>query len=328
MTSTRVMVVHDDPTFCEQLRGAMLQMSSAVEFHSAASAARAMAMIPSIQPDVYVVECELEEVDGFMLADKLARDTYAQGKPVVLVALEPTESSALRARQCGAAAHMPSTGPMDAIAGKVLALAGTPAPSAVTVGAGVQSGPRPRGGAGTRPGRGGYPGMSAPQAAPAAPPVTVPLAGLDIVDPSADPLAGDIPHVDDLLKMMLERGGSDLHLTVGSPPGIRVRGEIIPVESVKPLSPARHDGDDPVAAVRGAAPPLRDRARARLRVLDPRRIAVPRERVPAAQLDGCGLPRHPDQDPDDGRPRPAEGVPVPRGPSSWPCGRHRPDRLG
>jgi twitching motility protein PilT len=230
VTSTRVMVVHDDPSFCEQLRGAMLQMSSAVEFHSAATAARAMAMIPSIQPDVFVVECELEEVDGYMLADKLAKDTYAQGKPVVLVALDPTESSALRARQCGAAAHMPTTGPMDAIAGKVLALAGTPAPSAVTVGAPVGAAV----GAGsqapsTGSATGGY--------APTTPTPTVPIAGLDIVDPSADPLAGDIPHVDDLLRIMLERGGSDLHLTVGSPPGIRVRGEIIPVDTVKPLSP-------------------------------------------------------------------------------------------
>jgi twitching motility protein PilT len=227
VTSTRVMVVHDDPSFCEQLRGAMLQMSSAVEFHSAASAARAMAMIPSILPDVFVVECELEEVDGFMLADKLAKDTYAQGKPVVLVALEPSESSALRARQCGAAAHMPSTGPMDAIAGKVLALAGTPAPSAVTVGASVGAGAPP-------PARPAVPSVGG--SGPAASPVTVPIAGLDVVGP-VDPLAGDIPHVDDLLRMMLERGGSDLHLTVGSPPGIRVRGEIIPVDSVKPLSP-------------------------------------------------------------------------------------------
>jgi len=36
---------------------------------------------------------------------------------------------------------------------------------------------------------------------------------------------------------MLERGGSDLHITVGSPPGIRQRGEIVPVENMKPLMP-------------------------------------------------------------------------------------------
>ncbi len=47
----------------------------------------------------------------------------------------------------------------------------------------------------------------------------------------------EIPSIDDLLRVMLERGGSDLHLTVGSPPGIRQRGEIVPVESVRPLMP-------------------------------------------------------------------------------------------
>jgi twitching motility protein PilT len=43
--------------------------------------------------------------------------------------------------------------------------------------------------------------------------------------------------VDDLLRLLLDRSGSDLHLTVGSPPGMRIRGEIVPVENTKPLTP-------------------------------------------------------------------------------------------
>ncbi|MCX8006811.1 MAG: type IV pilus twitching motility protein PilT [Coriobacteriia bacterium] len=43
--------------------------------------------------------------------------------------------------------------------------------------------------------------------------------------------------MDDLLRLMLDMGGSDLHITVGSPPGIRVRGEIVPAEGYKSLSP-------------------------------------------------------------------------------------------
>lgn len=35
----------------------------------------------------------------------------------------------------------------------------------------------------------------------------------------------------DLLKIMVEKGASDLHITTGSPPQIRVRGELFPVES-------------------------------------------------------------------------------------------------
>lgn len=51
------------------------------------------------------------------------------------------------------------------------------------------------------------------------------------------PKTTDSAHIDDLLRLMLERGGSDLHITVGSPPGIRLRGEIIPIENVPPLMP-------------------------------------------------------------------------------------------
>jgi len=36
---------------------------------------------------------------------------------------------------------------------------------------------------------------------------------------------------------MVDRGGSDLHITVGSPPGIRQRGELMPIEDCRPLTP-------------------------------------------------------------------------------------------
>ena len=61
---------------------------------------------------------------------------------------------------------------------------------------------------------------------------------VDVVVTSSGPgVANDTPHIDDLLRLMLERGGSDLHITVGSPPGIRQRGELIPIENMKPLMP-------------------------------------------------------------------------------------------
>ena len=54
------------------------------------------------------------------------------------------------------------------------------------------------------------------------------------------PPGGNVPHIDDLLRLMLERGGSDLHITVGSPPGIRQRGELLPVEDMRAALAARH----------------------------------------------------------------------------------------
>ncbi len=39
-----------------------------------------------------------------------------------------------------------------------------------------------------------------------------------------------------LLKVMVERGGTDLHLTVNSPPVIRIHGHLLPLEGIAPLN--------------------------------------------------------------------------------------------
>jgi twitching motility protein PilT len=52
------------------------------------------------------------------------------------------------------------------------------------------------------------------------------------------PLGDEAPsvHINDLLDMVLAQQGSDLHLTAGSPPVIRVHGELRPVEGLEPLN--------------------------------------------------------------------------------------------
>jgi twitching motility protein PilT len=47
-----------------------------------------------------------------------------------------------------------------------------------------------------------------------------------------------VPSLSDLLKRMVDTGGSDLHLTTNSPPRIRLHGELKPLEDVPPLGPA------------------------------------------------------------------------------------------
>src|SRR5262245_38120048 len=49
-------------------------------------------------------------------------------------------------------------------------------------------------------------------------------------------------HLNDLLTLAVERGGSDLHLKVGSFPMIRVRGELIPVAADRRLTPEDTSG--------------------------------------------------------------------------------------
>ncbi|MDP2682123.1 MAG: type IV pilus twitching motility protein PilT [Deltaproteobacteria bacterium] len=46
-----------------------------------------------------------------------------------------------------------------------------------------------------------------------------------------------MPPLQDLLKVMIDKGGSDLHITAGSPPRIRVNGKLLPLEQLPPLTP-------------------------------------------------------------------------------------------
>src|SRR2546425_2610021 len=47
-----------------------------------------------------------------------------------------------------------------------------------------------------------------------------------------------IPSLSDLLKRMVDSGGSDLHITTNSPPRVRVHGELKPCDDLPPLGPA------------------------------------------------------------------------------------------
>ena len=45
-------------------------------------------------------------------------------------------------------------------------------------------------------------------------------------------------HINELLELLTDRGGSDLHLTAGSPPQMRINGRLLPVEGYDVLRPA------------------------------------------------------------------------------------------
>jgi twitching motility protein PilT len=47
-----------------------------------------------------------------------------------------------------------------------------------------------------------------------------------------------LPTLSELLKRMVDSGGSDLHITTNSPPRVRLHGELKPLEDVPPLGPA------------------------------------------------------------------------------------------
>ena len=289
MADKKVLIVHEDAALGEQLRSGLAAAGLDVEVSSVLSGPRALGMIGAQRPDVILVDAELEGMDGYSLTQQI-KSADGGEVPIIILSLAPNESSALRARQAGAAAHMPSTGDPGAIVDKVAGLLGTqaappaapapvtdgvrasagatdlpvasmgsgvPQPVSEPMGAGVPQPVEPAAPAGTAPSArieppkpiGAVPPMGAgvpqpvgagmgsgvPQPVGGSAPSQAPVPAPTISE--GPPPAGEGVHVDDLLRLMLERGGSDLHITVGSPPGIRQRGELLPIENMKPLMP-------------------------------------------------------------------------------------------
>jgi twitching motility protein PilT len=59
----------------------------------------------------------------------------------------------------------------------------------------------------------------------------------DVIDapPATAPATIGIAHIDELLEQCLRMGGSDLHLTAGAPPTVRVNGTLVPIDGYSVL---------------------------------------------------------------------------------------------
>ncbi|MDR3686835.1 MAG: PilT/PilU family type 4a pilus ATPase [Coriobacteriia bacterium] len=233
MASKTVLIVHDDAEFVDRLSKALIDTGASFDIVNALSGPRAQSMIAQTVPDVLVVDAQLLGVDGYQFTRAIKTEPTTQNVPVVIVTLEANEASALKARQVGASALMSAGALASTIASKIAALAGVevaPAPGAPAARPAAQSAAAAQPGYGTP--------QPAPQAAeyPATP--TAPAVAASNGNAwRAEPVQEEGPHLDELLRLMLERGGSDLHIAVGSPPGIRQRGELLPIDTMPPMSP-------------------------------------------------------------------------------------------
>ncbi len=266
MTAKTVLVVHDDADLVASVRSALQAQAPEIELINALSGPRAVGMMAQSVPSVLVVDAELAGIDGYAFTRQVKSAPATAQVPVIIVSLDPNEVSALKARQVGAAAHLPSTGPVGVLVGKIVALSATQTEAASPAAAATE------------------PAADEPAAAPVAVPGVVTPASITAPSPADPPAATEggstygepqpvsadmsyatsggpdprsesgqpevtseplrtnapgsgAPHIDDMLRTMLERGGSDLHIAVGSAPGIRQRGELLPVENMRPLSP-------------------------------------------------------------------------------------------
>lgn len=264
MPERSVMVVADDTAFFESVKTSFDSLGNGYDVFNVISGARALGMATAKEPCAVIVDGDMEGADGYQLTEEIKSVPSLSAVPVVILASQPSESSALRARQAGASAHMRANTEPMAIVQKVLSLLqavdsppenAAPEPAAVPVGVGAAV-PAPAAVGVPSPVAVGVPAPAAVVSAPmgtgvpepvAAVPAAPPLPGYAGPQPSAPPAVavnaenpestGDAPHIDDLLWVMINRGASDLHITVGSPPGIRLRGDIVPIENQPVLTP-------------------------------------------------------------------------------------------
>jgi twitching motility protein PilT len=253
VAETRVLIVHDDAGFVDRVRTALMVAFPGIEPITAISGPRALGIAKQQRPDVVIADGDLVGLDGYAMTTELKGDPDLADIPVVIVTANPTEASALKARQAGAAAHLPVTVDVQTLVEKVAALAAaapsnkggvsTGVPSAVAEPAGVarpaaaqsdEPASSPAGYSGSAATPAGY-GAPEPSSAGYGAPQELPAQRAPGV--GGAPSADDLPHVDDLLRLLIDRGASDLHITVGSPPGIRLRGEIMAVEGMRVLTP-------------------------------------------------------------------------------------------
>jgi len=247
---TSILIVADDADVLDRLKDGFRAARPDFEILTALSAPRALGTASARRPSVVVVDADLVGMDGYQLTEQIKADASLAGIPVVILAQHPNEASALRARQVGAAAHMGRAAEPRTVVDKVVTLVGNGSAAAAVAATPPIGMPAPV----SPPPVSGAPSHEAelfgapPAAATIAAPVSAQSYGIPATSSMPAPLRAepsievgsprddDVPHIDDLLRMMLERGGSDLHLTVGSPPGIRQRGELVPVETIRPLS--------------------------------------------------------------------------------------------
>ena len=119
----RVLIVHDDATFFDRAKQGIVAAFPDAQVNGAISAPRALGMAKQQMPDAIIADGDLEGMDGYAFTAELKADPAIQGIPVLIVADEPTEASALKARQVGASGHLPSSVDTQTLMQKIGSLA-------------------------------------------------------------------------------------------------------------------------------------------------------------------------------------------------------------
>ena len=68
MSSKKVLVVHDDASYAEEVRRSLAEAGLDMQVISALSAPRALSMVSTITPDIVIADAELLGMDGYAMS--------------------------------------------------------------------------------------------------------------------------------------------------------------------------------------------------------------------------------------------------------------------
>jgi CheY-like chemotaxis protein len=120
----KILVVNEDAGLFERIQTRFQAEEPGFEVFAAISGPRAIGIAQQRNPDVIIVDGDMVGLDGYALTQQLKADPELASVPVIILADEPSETSSLKARQAGAAAHLPESVDLGTLLDKVRVLAG------------------------------------------------------------------------------------------------------------------------------------------------------------------------------------------------------------
>ena len=80
MSSKKVLVVHDDASYAEEVRRSLAEAGLDMQVISALSAPRALSMVSTITPDIVIADAELLGMDGYALTEQLKAEASTSSR--------------------------------------------------------------------------------------------------------------------------------------------------------------------------------------------------------------------------------------------------------
>jgi len=119
-TMPKIMVIDDDEDFTNLYKTAL--KAGGFDTTGVNQSTTAVEMAYLVQPDVFVIDIMMPEIDGFQLCRLLREDPHFRNTPIIIVTALTDEDSKLVAMGAGANEYLTKPFPVDMLKARINAL--------------------------------------------------------------------------------------------------------------------------------------------------------------------------------------------------------------